>query len=66
MCIRDRPKDEQGNTCGGTLTASYYDEDIWDDVPVADGGEVPAGTYVSFKVELAEGYDCLLYTSRCV
>ena len=52
-----QPKDEQGNTCGGTLTASYYDEDIWDDVPVADGGEVPAGTYVSFKVELAEGYE---------
>lgn len=52
-----QPKDEQGNTCGGTLTASYYDEDIYDDVPVANGGEVPAGTYVKFKVELADGYE---------
>lgn len=51
------PKDEQGNTCGGKLTASYYDEDIYDDVPVANGGEVPAGTYVKFKVELADGYE---------
>ena len=51
-----QPKNEQGKPCG-KLTASYYDEDIWDDVTVADGDEVPAGTLVSFEVELAENYE---------
>ena len=46
-----QPKNEQGEQCG-TLTATYYDEDIWDDVPVADGEELPFGTTVSFVVKL--------------
>lgn len=51
-----QPKDEQGNTCGGTLTAFYFDDND-DEVTVVNDDEVPAGTYVSFEVELAEGYE---------
>lgn len=46
-----QPKNEQGDQCG-TLTASYYDEDIWEDVTVADGDEVPVNTTISFVVKL--------------
>ena len=51
-----QPKDEQGNTCGGKLSACYYDDDF-NEIEVNDGDEVPAGTSVSFKVELADGYE---------
>ena len=51
-----QPKDEQGNTCGGTLTAFYFDDND-DEVTVVNDDEVPAGTYVSFEVALAEGYE---------
>lgn len=51
-----QPKDEQGNTCGGTLTAFYLDDND-DEVTVVNDDEVPAGTYVRFKVALAEGYE---------
>ena len=51
-----QPKDEQGNTCGGTLTAFYFDDND-NEVTVVNDDEVPAGTYVSFKVALAEGYE---------
>lgn len=51
-----QPKNEQGDQCG-ELKATYYDEDIWDDVTVADGDELPFGTTVSFVVTLDEGYE---------
>ena len=51
-----QPKNEQGDQCG-ELKATYYDEDIWDDVTVADGDELPFGTTVSFVVKLDEGYE---------
>lgn len=51
-----QPKDEQGNTCGGTLTAFYFDDND-DEVTVVNDDEVPAGAYVSFEVALAEGYE---------
>ncbi len=51
-----QPKDEQGKEIG-FLAASYYDEDLYEDIAVTDGMGVDLGTTITFLVTPEEGYE---------
>lgn len=51
-----QPKDDQGKEIG-FLAASYYDDDLYDDVAVTDGMGVDLGTTITFLVTPEEGYE---------
>ena len=66
MCIRDRHGDfveHLGNEVSGRLAGTEAGDEaavLLEVVGYLDGVELDGG------VEIAERYDCLLYTSRCV
>ena len=51
-----QPKDEQGKEIG-FLAASYYDDDLYEDIAVTDGMGVDLGTTITFLVTPEEGYE---------
>ena len=50
-----QPKDEQGKEIG-FLAASYYDDDLYEDIAVTDGMSVDLGTTITFLVTPEKGY----------
>ena len=51
-----QPKDDQGKEIG-FLAASYYDDDLYEDIAVTDGMGVDLGTTITFLVTPEEGYE---------